>query len=365
MIDFTLSNCVNSGLRRIYVLAQYAATSLIRHLRRGWVPLLSDPLGEYIEVLPPQRVAGDRWYAGTADAIYQNLRTLQEDRPELVLLVSGDHAYKMDYRPMIAHHLEKNAELTIGAVAVPRERGRHLGVMTVDGSGRVIEFHEKPAEPKPIPDRTDEALCNMGVYVWNTRCLVEQVIKDAKQSSSHDFGKDILPAMVAEGKKVYAHEFTDLASGSAGYWRDIGTIESYWDSHMDLVGVSPQLDLYDSGWPLYTARSHYPPAKAVLGSKTELSDVLMSEGCVISGAKVVRSVLSPGVKILEGAEVVECILLDRVVVGRRARLHRAIIDEDLTVPEGYQIGIRREEDEKRFVVSETGITVVPSGAVFT
>lgn len=365
MIDFTLSNCINSGLRRIYVLAQFAASSLIRHLRRGWVPLLSDDLGEYIETLPPQRMASDRWYAGTADAIYQNLRTLQEDRPELVVLLSGDHAYKMDYRSLIAHHLSVGAELTIASLAVPRDHARLLGVMEVGSEGRVLEFTEKPIDPKPLPGRPDESLSNMGVYVWSTPTLVECVIQDAKSSSSHDFGKDVIPTMVTDGRAVYTYEFTDPRTGGPGYWRDIGTLESYWESHMDLVAPVPQVNLYDQDWPLFTARSHCPPAKVVEGQGMQLSDCLLCEGGVVSGAHVVRSILSPSVRIEEGAEVVESILLDRVVVGKGAHLRRVIIDEDLFVPEGCEIGLDREKDERRFVVSETGITVAAAGTVFS
>lgn len=364
MIDFTLSNCVNSGIRRIYVLAQYAATSLLRHIRRGWVHLLPDALDEYIEVLPPQRIYGDRWYAGTADAIYQNLMVLQRERPDIVLLLSGDHAYKMDYRPMVAYHLDKGAALTIASLAVPVDKARQLGVMTIDEDGRVVEFVEKPPDPKPIPGRPDQCMINMGVYVWDTRVLAQRVAKDATSPTSHDFGKDIIPAMVAEGEPVYAYEFTDPSTGQPAYWRDIGTLENYWESHMDLVAVIPELDLYDDAWPVYTAREHYPPAKTVLGDKTVLEDTLISQGCIVSGARVVRSVLSPCVRIEEGADVEESILLDGVVVGRGARVRRCIIDEELRIPDGYEIGIDAEKDSRRFYVSPGGITVAPVGAVF-
>ncbi|MCD6351140.1 MAG: glucose-1-phosphate adenylyltransferase [Armatimonadetes bacterium] len=364
MIDFTLSNCLNSGLRRIYVLAQYAATSLMRHLRRGWTPLLSDALGEYIEVLPPQQVSSDRWYAGTADAVYQNLRLLQEERPEVVVLLSGDHAYKMDYRRMLEFHVEREAALTIAALAVPVEKARQLGVMGIDEDGRVVDFAEKPAEPRTIPGRPDQALSNMGVYIWDTRTLAEWIARDARQESEHDFGKNLLPAMVEAREAVYAYEFLDPRTGGPAYWRDIGTLQNYWESHMDLVRVVPEFDLYDPNWPIYTARDHYPPAKTVLGDRSQVVDSLLCEGCIVSGARVERSVLSPGVKVAEGAEVTESILFDRVEVGPGARLHRVIVDEGLRVPAGYQIGLSREEDERRFVVSPEGLTVVPQGAVF-
>lgn len=364
MIDFTLSNCVNSGLRRIYVLAQFAATSLMRHLRRGWVHLLADDLGEHIEVLPPQYMSGDRWYAGTADAVFQNLRVLQDERPALVVLLSGDHAYKMDYRRMIAYHLAKSASLTMAALAVPREKACQLGVMGVDASGRVVEFAEKPSDPKPAPGRPDEAMSNMGVYVWDTRVLAEYLTQDAKQQTEHDFGRNIIPAMVQEGERVYAYEFVDPRANRPAYWRDIGTLENYWESHMDLVALVPELDLYDQDWPLYTARGHYPPAKTVLGSQTHLADSLLCEGCVVSGARVERSVLSPGVRVHEGAEVVESILMDEVVVGPSARVRRAVLDEHLQVPADCEIGLDRDKDERRFVVSPGGVTVAPAGVVF-
>jgi len=364
IIDFTLSNCINSGLRRIYLLAQYASTSLLNHVRRGCGRLLSEELGEAVEVLPPQRMAGNRWYAGTADAVFQNLYVLQEERPDLVVLLSGDHAYKMDYRPMIAYHLSKKAALTVATVAVPKEEGRNLGVLTTDGEGHVISFEEKPAEPQTLADRPQECLVNMGVYVWDTRMLAQEVARDATQDSSHDFGKDIIPAMVRRGEAVYAYEFVEPETGKPAYWRDIGTIESYWESHMDLVAVTPGLDLYDETWPLYTARGHYPPAKTVLGRHAVVSDSLLCEGCVVSGGLVERSILSPGVRVGEGAEVVESIVFDDVDIGPGARIYRAIIDEKLRIPQGYTIGHDRARDAKRFVTGPSGITVVPAGAVF-
>lgn len=364
IIDFTLSNCINSGLRRIHLLAQYASTSLLSHVRRGCGRLLSEELGEGLEVLPPQRMAGDRWYAGTADAVFQNLYVLQQQRPDLVVLLSGDHAYKMDYRPMIAYHLAKKAALTISALAVPKQEAQHLGVLTTDADGRVVDFQEKPAQPKTIPGRPEESLVNMGVYVWDTRALAQEVSRDATQDSSHDFGRDIIPAMVQRGEAVYAYEFVDPRTGEPAYWRDIGTIESYWESHMDLLAVTPRLDLYDQTWPLYTARGRYPPAKTVLGRQAVVSDSLLSEGCVVSGAQVERSILSPGVRVGEGAEVVESIIFDDVEIGPRARIYRAIIDEQTRIPEGYAIGHDPVQDARRFVVLASGITVVPVGAVF-
>jgi glucose-1-phosphate adenylyltransferase len=363
LIDFTLSNCLNSGLRRIYVLAQYAATSLLRHLRQGWTPLLPDVLGECLEVLPPQRLARDRWYAGTADAIYQNLLVLQQERPELVVLLSGDHVYKMDYRPMIAYHFSRQAVLTIATVPVPLEKARQLGVLQVDKQGRVRSFSEKPADPQPAPGRPGECLVNMGVYVWNTRTLARYVARDATSHSSHDFGKDIIPALLQAGEAVFAYEFTDPQSGRPAYWRDIGTLQSYWESHMDLLAPAPELDLYDASWPLYTARPPYPPAKSLGGDDTRLVDSLVCDGCLVAG-RVLRSVLSPGVRIGEGAEVIESVLLDGVTVGPGARVVRAVVDEGLAVPPGFALGGQPERDRRRFVVTPEGLTVAPAGATF-
>ncbi len=359
MIDFTLSNCVNSGLRRIYVLAQYAATSLLRHLRRGWMRLFADELGEFLDVLPPQRIASDGWYLGTADSIFQNLFILQEIRPDYVVLLSGDHAYKMDYRPMLAYHLEKGADLTIAALEVPIERGRELGVMHIDEDGRVVEFLEKPAQPPPLPGREDVCLVNMGVYIWTTEALAREVARDATQPTEHDFGRNIIPSMVLRQAPVYAYLFRDPRTGQPAYWRDIGTVDMYWQANMDLVSPQPPLELHDPTWPLYTAYHPLPPAKISGG---DVRDSLISPGCIIDGAQVVRSVLSPGVRVLEGAEVVESIIFDNTVIGRGAKIRRAIIDEGLRIPDGMQIGINHEEDRRRFMVTESGITVVPQGA---
>ncbi len=365
IIDFTLSNCINSGVRRIYVLAQYAATSLLRHIRQGWVHLFVDALGEFIEVVPPQQIASDRWYAGTADAVFQNLIILQQEKPDLVLLLSGDHAYKMDYRDMIRYHLEKDAVLTIACQPTPREKAKQLGVMEVDADGRVRRFLEKPPEPPEMPDLPGFSLVNMGVYVWDTPTLARYVAKDATQPTSHDFGRDIIPAMVEAGDRVFAYPFVDEETGEPAYWRDIGTIENYWESHMDLVATVPELDLYDQSWPLYTARGHLPPAKTTLGDKAQLIDSLVCDGCVVAGARVVRSVLSPGVRVEEGAEVVESIIFDNVYIGRGARIYRAIIDQDHEIPDDYTIGIDHDEDRKRFVVSDGGLTIVPAGAILS
>ena len=365
MIDFTLSNCVNSGFRRLFLLTQFAASSLHRHIRQGWIPLLSDAVGEFVETVPAQRMAGDRWYAGTADAIYQNLFILQDERPPLVLVLSGDHAYKMDYRPMVAEHLAQDAVLTIACLKLPRAECSAFGVLQVDEQWRVTGFQEKPADPMPVPGDPESSLVSMGVYVWRTEELARRVADDATRNSSHDFGKDIIPAMVADGATVLAYPFAEAPGGGKAYWRDIGTLDAYWQANMDLVNVVPELDLYDQNWPIYTARAHYPPAKTVHGDLAAVTDSLMASGCIISGAHVHQSVLSPIVYVHRGADVSESILLDGVEIGRDARLRRAVVDEGVQIPDGFSVGYDRAEDEKRFLVTEGGVTIVPQGVILT
>lgn len=365
MIDFTLSNCVNSGLRRIHLLTQYASTSLSRHVRRTWGPRLNDDMDEYVDFVPPQKTFADRWYAGTADAIFQNLFLLQEERPDAVLLLSGDHAYKMDYSTLVGYHFAREADITMSALEIPREQATQLGVLHTDEDNRVVNFLEKPADPPGLPDKPDRALVNMGVYVWRTEALVAEIIADARTSSSHDFGKNILPAMAAAGKPVFAFPFVGAGSNPNSYWRDIGTIGSYWEAHMDLVGPMPELDLYDPEWPIYTYKAPRPPAKVCADPGTgcpEVCNCLLTAGDVVSGAKVRDTVLSPGVRIMPGAEVTESILMDDVVVGAGARLHRVVADEGVVIPPGYEIGFDCARDAEKFVVAEPGITVVPKRA---
>ncbi len=362
IIDFTLSNCINSGLRRIYLLTQYAATSLQRHLRTAWSPLLAEELNEYIEVLPPQRIFADRWYAGTADAVFQNLMVLQEERPPRVFLLSGDHVYRMNYADLLARHLDCGADLTVACVARPREEARDFGVIQINEEGRIVGFEEKPANPAPMPGHPDLSLVSMGVYLWNTETLVRWVAADATRQSSHDFGKDIIPAMVAEEVAVYALPFRD-PQGGPGYWRDIGTLDSYWQTTLDLVGPRPQLDLYDAQWPVYGSRRRRPPGKIVAGPNLEIVDALLAPGCIVSGALVRSSVLAPGVVVREGAEIHESIIMDDAIIGEGARIHRAIVDEEVRVPPGYEIGLDPERDRRRFIVTEGGVTVVPYGAM--
>jgi glucose-1-phosphate adenylyltransferase len=362
IIDFTLSNCLNSGLRRIYLMTQYAATSLQRHLRTAWSPMLTEELGEFIEMLPPQRLFADRWYAGTADAVFQNLMVLQEERPPFVFLLSGDHIYKQNYADLLCAHEASGAVLTVACVPRPRGEARQFGVMQVDEAGRVTGFQEKPADPAPMPGNPDYALVSMGVYLWHTETLVRRVAANATQSGSHDFGKDIIPAMVAAGEPVYAYFFQD-ATGAPSYWRDIGTLDSYWETTLDLVAPLPQLDLYDPAWPVYGSRRRRPPAKIVSGEHLAVEDSLLAPGCIISGASVKRSVLSPGAVVEEGAQVHESIVMDEVVIGAGAQVRRALLDEGVRVPPGYQIGLDPRRDRRRFVVTDSGVVVVPFGAM--
>jgi len=365
MVDFTLSNCINSGLRRIYLLTQYASSSLTRHVRKGFAPLLSDDLGEFVDLLPPQRVFAERWYAGTADAVFQNLNLLQQERPENVILLAGDHAYKMDYSLMLQQHQETGASLTITCLALPREQCTQLGVMSTGSGGRIEEFVEKSADPAPMPDDPDMSLVNMAVYVWRTEALVKQVAADARRDSSHDFGKDIIPAMVEAGEQVYAYRFRSVGSGGGEYWRDIGTLSSYWEAHMDLVGPLPKLNFYDPTWPIYTHRPVAPPAKLCSGGDSSsllLADSIVSPGCVIFGGVLRESVLSPGVSVREAC-VEQSVLMDDVTVSPGATLRKVIVAEGVTIPADMSIGDDPEHDSRRFVVTEDGITVVPSRIV--
>ena len=363
MVDFTLSNSVNSGFRRIYVLTQFASSSLHRHLRRGWLPMLSDGLGEFIEVVPAQRMAGDRWYAGTADAIYQNLFILQDERPNLVLILSGDHAYKMDYQPMVRRHLDTGAALTIASLKLPRLECSPLGVLEIDAGHRVIGFEEKPPDPRPLPDDPHHSLVSMGVYVWSTDQLVKRVADDATRDTSHEFGKDIIPAMVEEGAAVYAYPFEQAPNGAPAYWRDIGTLDAYWQANMELVDVVPELNLYDQDWPIYSYRGPSPGARTVHGDLSSVTDSMMCSGCIVSGARIHRTIVSPDCYVHRGAQLDRCVIMDGADIGRDVRMRQAIVDEGVRIPDGFAVGLDRSQDEKRFIVTEGGVTVVPQGII--
>jgi len=362
IVDFTLSNCINSGIRRIYALTQYKSTSLHRHIQFGW-DILSARLGEFIEAIPAQQRIDEHWYQGTADAIFQNINILQEERPDLVLVLSGDHIYKMDYRKMIAFHLEKGADLTVAAIRVDRKLSREFGVMEIDGNWRIVGFQEKPEEPKTIPGDPGGMMASMGIYIFNTEVLVRRLIEDTRSDSSHDFGKDIIPTMIGKGQ-VFAFDFRQGDCGGAGYWRDVGTIDAFYEANMDLISVTPQLNLYDYQWPVLTYQPPSPPAKTVWIEEGRVGTALnsiISNGCIISGGNVRRSILSPRVTIHSFAEVEDSILLEGTDVGRNAKVRKTIIDKEVQIPPGMEIGYHLEEDARRFTVTASGIVVVPKG----
>jgi len=368
IIDFTLSNCLNSGVRNIYVLTQYRSLSLDRHIRLGW-SIFSHELGEFIECVPPQQRNVDRWYRGTSDSIFQNIYLLQRDRPARVLILSGDHVYKMNYNDMLAFHIEKNSELTVAGVEVDRAEARSFGVIGRDKDSRIINWVEKPKEPPTVPGKPDKSLVSMGVYIFNTEILVKNVIADAKKSvSSHDFGKDVVPQMI-HSNRVFVHTFTEANNPTSRYWRDIGTLDAYWEANMDLCSPTPQCNLYDPKWPIRTYQEQVPPARIVdfegQGNRRKRTggviDSLVSGGCVVLGGKTTRSVLSHNVEIGTGAVVEDSVLLDGVRVGSGAKIRKAIIDHEVFVPNGFSIGHDLQSDKSRFSISPGGVVVVPRG----
>lgn len=367
IIDFTLSNCINSGLRRIYVLTQYKSESLQRHIRLGW-NFLPSALGQFIELLPAQQRIGESWYLGTADAIYQNFYTITAEQPDEVLILAGDHIYKMNYYSLIDFHREIDADLTVGVVEEPKERSLHLGVVEVDSMGRVKGFDEKPKEAKTIPHKPDKIYASMGIYVFKADALRLELEEDAKNpKTSHDFGKNVIPQMLKKGLKVAVYNFIDENRKEAQYWRDIGTIDAYYEANMELVNVDPIFNLYDQEWPVRTYQEQFPPVKTVfsgeeIAGRVGLTlDSLVSSGCVISGGRVQRSLLSPNVRINSYSQVYDSILMEGVKVGRYAKIKRSIIDKDVVIPEGMIIGYDLQEDKKRFFVSESKIVVVAKG----
>ncbi|MHA7814912.1 MAG: glucose-1-phosphate adenylyltransferase [Pseudohaliea sp.] len=365
IIDFPLSNCVNSGVRKIGVLTQYKAHSLIRHLMRGWSHFRRE-LGEYIEVLPASQRHSDDWYQGTADAVYQNLDIIRAEQPEFVLILAGDHVYKMDYGPLLVEHVESGADMTVCCLEVPvAEAAGTFGVMEIDATGRVVGFQEKPAEPAEIPGRPGYALASMGNYVFNTDFLYDRLVEDAAEmGSTHDFGNDVIPAMI-ESCHVHAYPFRDAETGDKAYWRDVGTLDSYWQANMELVSTLPQLNLYDSEWPLWTYQEQLPPAKFVFNDPDRRGFALQSMvagGCIISGSEVHDSVLFSGVYVHPHATVGGAVLLPDVEVGAGSRLGRVIVDRSCRIPEGTRIGLDPEEDRANgFRVSAGGVTLVTRG----
>jgi len=363
IIDFALGNCVNSGLRRIGVLTQYKAQSLIRHVERSW-GFLEASLGEYVDIVPAQQRRDERWYTGTADAVYQNLDILRESRPKHVMVLGGDHIYKMDYGVMLAEHVQRGADMSVACLEVPLADAGDFGIMTVDAEQRIVAFDEKPAHPQPLPGKPGRALASMGIYAFDADFLVEQLELDAADpASSHDFGKDLIPRLVHTAR-VYAHHFADSCVNMVGdrpYWRDVGTLDAYWEANLDLTQVVPELNLYDEAWPMLGRQPHRPPAKFVLDDphrRGTAVDALVSDGCIVSGALVRRSILFYGARVGEGSVVEDSVVLPNVVIGRRVRLRRTIIDKQCVLPDGFEAGVDAAQDRARFHVTERGVVLV-------
>ncbi len=361
IIDFTLSNCINSGLKRIYVLTQYKSQSLDDHLRLGW-NIFASAFDEFLFSVPPQLRTGSSWYQGTADAVFQNLYILRDRSPTRVLILSGDHIYGMDYSEMIAAHVSKGAAVTVATAECDLNSARRMGVLEVDEENRILAFEEKPDNPKPLSGRPGLALVNMGVYLFDTGVLVEETTGDRLGNNSSDFGRDILPGLVRD-KPIFAYPFRD---GKMNYWRDIGTLDSYYDASMDLLKVDPPFNLYDADFPIHSSSRQRPPAKTVFadGANDRIGialDSLLCNGCIISGGRAERSILSPDVRINSYALVEDSILFDRVEVGRRAKIRRAILDKGVRIPPDFSVGYNLERDAKRFTVSNSGIVVIPKG----
>jgi glucose-1-phosphate adenylyltransferase len=363
IIDFPLSNCMNSGIRRIGVVTQYKAHSLIQHIQRGW-GFLRGEFNEFVELLPAQQRVEEEWYKGTADAVFQNLDILRNMGPEYILILAGDHIYKMDYGQMLAAHVHNKADMTVACLNVPIEEAKAFGVMGVDEHDRIIQFKEKPANPDHLPGDPTQSLASMGIYVFNAAFLYEQLIRDADDPDSvHDFGQNIIPHLISK-YRVYAHRFADSCVNSSDgkhYWRDVGTVDAYWEANMELTKVTPELNLYDSSWPIWTYQAQLPPAKFVFDSddrRGEAVDSLISGGCIISGSKVRRSVLFSDVRVHSFSNIEDSVILPDVTIGRHVTLKRVVIDKGSHIPEGMQIGVSVEEDRKRFYVSEKGITLV-------
>ncbi|AFJ02165.1 Glucose-1-phosphate adenylyltransferase [Methylophaga frappieri] len=360
IIDFPLSNCVNSGIRRVGILTQYKAHSLIRHIQQGW-GFMRGELGEFVELLPASQRTAQGWYAGTADAVYQNIDILRNHGAEYVLILAGDHIYKMDYGDMLAEHVAQNADMTIGCIEVPLDQAKAFGVMSVDVNRRIVAFNEKPENPQPVPGRDDVALASMGIYIFNAGFLYEQLIKDADSSkSSHDFGHDIIPSLI-KNYKVVAFPYKDVQGNDPGYWRDVGTIDAFWSANLELIGVTPELNLYDDEWPIWTHQAQLPPAKFVFDDDDRRGmavDSMVSGGCIISGSTVRHSVLFSNVQVHSFSVVEDCVVLPDVTINRHCRLKKVVIDKGCVIPEGTVIGEDPATDAKRFEVSPSGVVLV-------
>jgi glucose-1-phosphate adenylyltransferase len=363
IIDFPLSNCVNSGIRRIGVATQYKAQSLISHIQHGW-GFLDGRFQEFVELLPAQQRIEETWYQGTADAVYQNIDILRRHNPEYVLILGGDHVYKMDYRKLLADHVEKSADMTVACVEIPVEESDSFGILSIDQDWRVTNFAEKPSNPTPVPGQPTKALASMGIYVFNASFLFEQLIRDHDEGrSSHDFGKDLIPYLVPL-HRVCAHRFFDscvnMASG-VPYWRDVGTIDAYWEANLDLTHITPDLNLYDEEWPIWTHQEQLPPAKFVFDDndrRGQALDSMVSGGCIISGSVVRRSLLFSNVQVRSYSSIEDSVILPNVDIGRHVRLRRVVVDKSCMIPPGMTAGFDPEEDRRRFHVTESGVTLI-------
>ena len=364
IIDFTLSNCVNSGIRRIGIATQYRGQSLIRHVQRGW-SFFDGRFGEFIELLPAQQHLTEEWYKGTADAVFQNVDLINRVNPSHVLILAGDHIYKMDYSKMLEEHVARGAKMTVACIDVPQAEATGLGVIAIDERDRIVDFVEKPAVPPTMPNRPDRSLGSMGVYAFETEFLVKELVRDAEDPDSrNDFGKDIIPRLVREGAPAYVHHFArssvNMADGRP-YWRDVGTVDAYWEANLDLTNVIPDLNLYDEDWPIWTYQEQRPPAKFVIDAgdrRGEAVDSLVSGGCVISGARVKSSLLFTNVRVHSYSSIQDSVLLPNVEVGRHCVVRRAVIDGGCRLPEGFTVGLDLEDDRRRFHVTEKGIALI-------
>ena len=370
IIDFPLSNCINSGIRRIGVATQYKSHSLMQHIQRGW-GFLRGEFNEFVELWPAQQRIEEQWYKGTADAVFQNLDIIRNIRAEYVLILAGDHIYKMDYGQMLASHVRNQADMTVACINVPIDDARAFGVIGVDQEDRVIDFKEKPEHPDSLPEDPTQAFASMGIYVFSAAFLYEQLIRDADDpKSEHDFGKDIIPQIINK-YRVYAHRFTDsCVRGDKGdyYWRDVGTVDAYWEANIELTKVTPELNLYDSDWPIWTYQEQLPPAKFVFnneGRRGAATDSLVSGGCIISGSNINRSVLFSNVRVHSFSSIEDSVILPQVEIGRHVKLKRVVIDKGAVIPDDMKIGFDLELDRQQFHVSEKGITLVTAAMLAT
>jgi glucose-1-phosphate adenylyltransferase len=360
IIDFPLSNCVNSGIRQVGILTQYKAHSLIRHIQRGW-GFMRGELGEFVELLPAQQRIETSWYEGTADAIYQNIDIIRLHNPEFVLILAGDHVYKMDYGTMLAAHMETNADITVGCIEVPVAQAHAFGVMEVDKDSRIVKFEEKPAHPKPMIGSEDLALASMGIYVFRTEVLIEELLRDAEnEGSRRDFGADIIPGNIGR-RRVTAFPFRETGTGQLGYWRDVGTIDNFWKANLELIGVSPELNLYDNTWPIWTYQEQVPPCKFVFddeGRRGMAVDSMIAGGSIVSGANVRHSLLFSNVRVHSYTDIEDAVIFPGVEIGRHCQVRKAVIERDCILPPNTRIGLDAVEDAKRFHVSEEGVVLV-------